>query len=333
VGPEGGSGGIRVLAKLIDPARAREPLDSVPTDELAEVLNLIRTWQDSGELAVRLAPIFAARPDVRYGPDIPELRSSFLRGFQRHYPAEILAYRGHLKEARRLTGAEVTKTFVDLALVGAIPADTASALMSIWFREPRVEQVHPSWWATRRDTATLVGRLVTEEKGARIARGPYGQWANGLAPPDVASMQSAPALTRVFLALARADTADALRRVLALPDSVFAGDWRVRLLEFQLLAAAGRDREAAMAFDAVVLPPRSPLWVLGVLERGRIAERRSQRDSEVVNRHIERARAVECYQFVVDVWRHADPELQRYVAEAEKSLAGLDTAAVASRRN
>jgi hypothetical protein len=340
VGPEGGSGGIRLLARLIDPARARvEPLDSAPTDDLQEMLDLTRTWQDSAELALHLAPRFAARPDVRGGPDIPELRGSWRRGFQRHYPAGILAYRGHLKEARRVTGAEVSKTFVDLALMGAIPADTASALVAAWLREPRVEQVHPSWWAMRRDTATLVARLVTEEKRARIARGPYGcddarcQWANGLAPPDVASMQSAPALTRVHLALARADTADALRRVLALPDSVFAGDWQVRLLEFQLLAAAGRDREAAMVFDAVVLPPTSPLWVLGVLERGRIAERRSQRDSEVVNRHIERARAVECFQFVVDVWRHADPELQRYVAEAGKSLAELDKAAVASRRN
>jgi tRNA A-37 threonylcarbamoyl transferase component Bud32 len=330
VGPHGGSSGVRLLARLIDPARTHvEPLDSAPTNDLGEVISLTRTWQDSSELALRLALVYAARPDVHGGPDIPELRGSWRRGFQRHYPAEILAYRGHFKEARRLTGAEVSKTFVDLALMGAIPADTASALVAAWLREPRVEQVHPSWWATRHDTARLVARLASEEKGARIARGPYGcddarcQWANGLTPPDVASMQSAPALTRVHLALARADTADALRRVLALPDSVFAGDWRVRLLEFQLLAAAGRDGEAAAVFDPLVLPPTSPLWVLGTLERGRVAERRSQRDPEAGTRGIERFRAAECYQFVADVWRHADPELQPHVAEARAGLERL----------
>ncbi len=337
VGPKGGSSGIRLLARLIDPARARvEPLDSAPTFDLWEVLALTRTWQDSAELALRLAPIYAARPDTRHGPDIPELRSSFRRMFQRQYPAEFLAFRGHLRQARSLSGTQVSKTFVDLALMGTIPADTASALVAAWLREPRSrdvlpwsEQVHPSWWAERRDTVRLLARLASEEKGARIARGPYGcdgprcQWANGLTPPDVASMQSAPALTRVYLALARADTADAFRRVLALPDSVFGGDWRVRLLKFHLLAAAGRDGEAAAVFDAAVLPATSPLWVLGVLERARVAERRSQRDPEPATRGIERVRAADSYQFVVDVWRHADPELRRYVAEAGAGLKRL----------
>ncbi len=84
VGPKGGSSGIRLLARLIDPARARaEPLDSVPTNDLNEVLSLTRTWQDSAELALRLAPVYAARPDTRHGPDIPELRGSFRRKFQR----------------------------------------------------------------------------------------------------------------------------------------------------------------------------------------------------------------------------------------------------------
>ncbi len=230
----------------------------------------------------------------------------------------------------------MSKIFVDLALMGVIPADTASALVAAWLRGPRSEQVlpwseqvHPSWWVTRRDTAMLLARLASEEKGARIARGPYGcegprcKWAEGLAPPDVASMQSAPALTRVYLALARADTADALRRVLALPDSVFGGDWRVRLLKFQLLAAVGRDGEAAAVFDAAVLPATSPLWVLGVLERARVAERRSQRDLEPATRGIERVKAADFYQFVADVWRHADPELQPYVADARAGLKRL----------
>jgi hypothetical protein len=53
-----------------------------------------------------------------------------------------------------------------------------------------------------------------------------------------------------------------------------------------------------------------PLFGLGKLEQGRIAERLGQRQ-----------KAIDCYQFVVDVWRHADPELEPYVREARAGLA------------
>jgi hypothetical protein len=48
------------------------------------------------------------------------------------------------------------------------------------------------------------------------------------------------------------------------------------------------------------------------LERARSAERLG-----------ERGRATREYQFVVDAWRHADPELQAYVAEARGALERL----------
>ena len=53
-------------------------------------------------------------------------------------------------------------------------------------------------------------------------------------------------------------------------------------------------------------------FVLGVLERGRIAEGLG-----------ERQKAIESYQFVVDVWRHADPGLERCVSEARAGLERL----------
>jgi len=52
--------------------------------------------------------------------------------------------------------------------------------------------------------------------------------------------------------------------------------------------------------------------VLGTLERGRIAERLG-----------DRATAAENYDFVVAVWRNADPELRPYVEEARATLARL----------
>ena len=48
------------------------------------------------------------------------------------------------------------------------------------------------------------------------------------------------------------------------------------------------------------------------LERGRVNERLRERD-----------KAVTAYQFVADVWRNADPELQPYVAEARAALVRL----------
>jgi serine/threonine-protein kinase len=52
--------------------------------------------------------------------------------------------------------------------------------------------------------------------------------------------------------------------------------------------------------------------VLAKLETARAAERRGQRD-----------RAVEDYRFVLNVWRHADPELRPHADEARAALARL----------
>jgi hypothetical protein len=53
---------------------------------------------------------------------------------------------------------------------------------------------------------------------------------------------------------------------------------------------------------------------MGALERGRIAERLG-----------EQPKARDSYQFVVDVWRHADAELGPYVREARSGLERLAT--------
>ncbi|MBA2459120.1 MAG: hypothetical protein H0V43_09240 [Gemmatimonadales bacterium] len=52
--------------------------------------------------------------------------------------------------------------------------------------------------------------------------------------------------------------------------------------------------------------------VIGRLEQARAAERLGERD-----------RALQGYQFVVDAWRHADPELEPYVAEARQAIVEL----------
>jgi hypothetical protein len=120
---------------------------------------------------------------------------------------------------------------------------------------------------------------------------------------------------RAYLALARVDSARALESLVALPDSSCLANhcFFEKLTAARLYAARGQDREAGKVLDHWLhTRDISPLFILGTLERGRIAER--LRDPEG---------AVNSYQFVANVWRHADPELRPYVAEARAGIARL----------
>jgi hypothetical protein len=322
-GPEGGSSGIRLLERLIHPGGTNlaRLLDSADTGVLREVVDLTSTWQDSGEVALHLARLYVARRR-------PELGSE---AWLPDFLAKRLAYRGHLKEARVVLDDRVGETFAGLALLGAIPPDTASVVAELWHREPEsligdpwprhISEVKilatpaiAMWWAERGDISRLRALSARADSMTRTFGPACKRNCDSPIPPDVAFLRATPDLVRATLALARRDTAEALSGLLALPDSAVAHDWRVRLLKFRLLAATGNDRDAIREFDPRILPPLSPLWVLGMLERGRISERRGERE-----------KATECYQFVVDVWRHADPELQRHVSEAREGLARLAT--------
>jgi hypothetical protein len=103
----------------------------------------------------------------------------------------------------------------------------------------------------------------------------------------------------------------------AIPDTLcLANDcYYEKLTEVRLLDALGQARQAGAVLDRWVWTGGDALFVIGVLERGRIAERLA-----------ERRKARDSYQFVLDVWRHADPELEPYVREAR---GGLERLAVA----
>ncbi|MBA2459219.1 MAG: hypothetical protein H0V43_09740 [Gemmatimonadales bacterium] len=79
----------------------------------------------------------------------------------------------------------------------------------------------------------------------------------------------------------------------------------------RLHAARGQDRTVLQESERTESLPRLN-EVTRVLEEARAAERLG-----------ERGRAARAYQFVADAWRHADPELQVYVAEARGALLGL----------
>jgi hypothetical protein len=124
---------------------------------------------------------------------------------------------------------------------------------------------------------------------------------------------------RAYLALARRDTASAVRQLLTTPDTLHECWYDSRLTLVQLLIATGRSREAAGRLERR-WPGTSACSngiddVMWTMERARVFER--------LGRHAE---AAANYAFVADAWRTADAELQPWVREAHDAMARLRTA-------
>ncbi len=217
----------------------------------------------------------------------------------------VLSYRGHLREA--LTEAkrwQDAKLAPIAARLGIIPADTADAVFAAWLAAelPRASQALP-WWAWRQDTSALRAFVRWQQRGAESETEPelrslHRFWANA---------------GRGFAALARRDSAEALRWLALAPDSTCAACLEVRLARAQLLAADGRPQEAAQILEDaprwIDISP-APVEVLWALEDGRVAERLG-----------DWRRAGAAYKLVADAWRQADPELQALAQEARDGLA------------
>jgi 1,2-phenylacetyl-CoA epoxidase PaaB subunit len=242
------------------------------------------------------------------------------------YLAGSLAVRGHLLEAlqtgRRLIEQptasrwrDVSDPFLDLALLGALPEEMAGQA----FRPSLEEGVTVTWyggfqsrslsglpwWAMKRDTAALA--LFGRRMGEAAAR------ADG--PANRLRAQYLQAASAAYLALVQGDTVTALSRFAALPEfACLTIRWcfHEKRTEAALLAARGEDLRAAAILDLWFTRSTSAIAVLARLDRGRIAERLNDRET-----------AIRSYQYLVDAWRHADPELQPYVAEARNGLARL----------
>jgi serine/threonine-protein kinase len=322
---------IRLAALMLDPDRSHAPAtDRVIDSASAAVLFLagldhLGWWADSGEAAVRLLRALT----LRSGTGVGALSDTLM---YHQFLAVELAYRGHLHEAyaadRRLllnpTASRFSgflDPFLSLSLLGVIPESLAATTFGRAFEPGKAWPMSGSyparqlrglpWWLARRDTASMARfalRAGQEAQTQPSARGKLrGRYLHGAAT--------------AYLALARADSAEALRLFQANPDTLCLENacYYEKLTEARLLHALGQARQAEAMLDRWVwtggghyLAPLGPLFVIGVLERGRIAEGLG-----------ERQKAIDSYQFVVDVWRHADPELEPYVREARAGLERL----------
>jgi hypothetical protein len=197
--------------------------------------------------------------------------------------AFLLLLRGRMREARELApdNALVLGT---MASSGALPPDSARAFIERTVTTPGV----------RRHAQRITAALPQVPAAFR----------------PVARYQIA--ATEAYQALARRDTTTALARFTALPDSLCPFCWVPALTSAQLLAARGRDREAAAVLHREPGNAGDPRAVLWQLERGRVNERLGNRNA-----------AAAAYRRVATLWHKADPELRPYADEARAALQRL----------
>jgi tetratricopeptide (TPR) repeat protein len=308
---------LRLDAMLLDPTLATSTqtarlIDTAAAGTLAQTVFDLSTWADSGETVLRLARSLASGTHSLAGAPswlTDARRKGFLAG--------LLAFRGHFREARAaLPGTPITagaaaqfpsNPLLDLALLGAIPPDSTRAVVqalvagdSLW-PPSRLRYALP-WWYADRDTAALERFEIQVVAAARNYPNPVAR----------AYLRNLAEVAHAYLFLARGDSTAGLRMLAALPDSLCALSdcFFEKFTLAELAAARGEDREAAMIYDRWLRARDwSPLFVIGRLNRARVAERLGERDN-----------AAALYQYVLDAWRHADPELRPHVAAAQDGL-------------
>ncbi len=286
--------GRRLVWELLDEGRAGDSLLTRQIEELPEEAYYqawfdLKAWPDSGETALRLARAWFTSRSLEAGVAL----------------VWSLAFRGHVREAYELAGPR-SVTGVQLARMGLVPLDTAVVVYEEWLSGSTGLGIHMAlpWWAERRDTLSILRALA--------------RWDSLAADADAETAARSSYLIDVaesYLALARADTAQALRlfeRVRIYP-CVFC--YQEQFTRARLLLATGQDREAVQLLDHMPFrrDQAPPIEAVAIsLERGRVHERLGDWDD-----------AIEAFTFVVDAWRHADPKLQPMVEEARAGLARL----------
>ena len=305
---------VRLTSLLLDPTvpvlKMKRALDTASAIVLESAWLDFMAAPDSAEVAIALARRLSER---RVTEDVWYRDSSARYGLL----TSTLAYRGHLREAARVVAGHPKLAewypFVELALAGTIAADSADAFYRrrlnrdpLWsFTDPLEEGLvmAPPWWGARGDAASLKRFLVRVTDRAQSNTSQSG-------PVNVPYLVT---VGEAYLALARHDTAAALTRFIALPDSIGGPVWLERLTLARLLAANGREREALAVLDGEFpFPLPSGSTGIWALERARLAEKVGERE-----------KARHWYGYVADLWRHADPELQTSVAEAREALRRL----------
>jgi len=303
-GPTGsGAEAARLTDALFDPRRANSPetqrmLDAASPGVLNRTLDPLFWWNDSAETVVRVARRILAHPD---GGQLYPGDSTY----QRFIHAMALAWRGHLREACS-NFRERRNFFLPAALLGCTARDTASAIVldltARGTQQPRGLLPLVGWWGELRDST----QLRDLQHRSTIALG---------SSRDAAIVASARALTesaQAYIDLLHGDSAQALRRFMAVPDSLCALCDIQFMTKSRLLAAAGRPREALEEADQDRSNDTFPLVPVMRLQVARLAEQLGDKQ-----------KAIENYTAVADAWRRGDPAMRDSVDIARAALKRL----------
>jgi serine/threonine-protein kinase len=270
-------------------------LDRVSSDAIMAAYFTLRRWPDPQQTALRLLQTLGRRPR-----DSPTYAADSARMWN-FLPLQ-LAYRGKMAEAHRVMGNRPSRLFVEMALIGGIPADSASQVIGDWVARgiPQAFFALP-WLGQQADSARLRILMARADSAARTGSEFSRRGARYRA-----------AAARAYLSLARRDTADAVARFTALPDTLCIACYADRLVAARLLAARNRLADADALLGQRLNSLLTPLEVLIAFERGKVAARLGNREE-----------AVESYRLVADAWAPGDAPVQRYVTEARSELTEL----------
>jgi tetratricopeptide (TPR) repeat protein len=304
---------LRILHAIWDPARVTQAeveslLDTASLERFWDVSFPLETLPDPAEPAIQVVRAYLSRNDGD--------------GYARDYLAKVLAFRGHLQEAREIVEEPETYlsryVFTELALLGVIPLERAAEVFSRFPRE--LSDLPIPWWASIGDTTSIMDARTAFEASIR---------SDTVSDTEVGWARWRAAKADFYLAMARRDTAEALRLASRLPEYHVCnqGCYYQRLTKTRLLVATGRIREAArlldegsnnaFTVDRVQIEYRPlrvhvPGDVIWRLERARVHDRLGNAEQ-----------AIRDYGFVVDVWGNADASLQPMVEESREALQRL----------
>jgi serine/threonine-protein kinase len=284
---------LQVVRDLLDPDLADSPevqarLEGLDTEGLFDAAYATRKWIDSADSKLRILRVFAATGDQR---GVIQL-------------ARGLAHRGRIEEAAEVI-APPAWVVAEHARIGFLPESRARAFadsVALSGDGFLTYQTLP-WWLLAGDTTTL-GRIIVRFDSLAEAD-----------PANSAGPRIVSAIARAYTAVIGGDTTAALEQLSELPIWPCGVCYTERLTRARLLAATGRDREAAEVLEEFPIMtaawPR-PEWVVWTMERARVNDRLGNSEE-----------AIEDYAHVVDVWRDADPYFQPVVQEAREALARL----------
>jgi serine/threonine-protein kinase len=288
----------RLASQLMAPggttdASVRTTIDTINANILPTTFQTLVRLPDSAEAALYLGRMALRRPDVQKGA---------AKGFY----IDMLAARGHVKEA--WDSAVVNKRFIagEIALLGLVPADSAARVMKGWIAERNEAAIAalPALMLAR-DTATLASTQ------AIVAKAKAGLPAN--APPERrASFDYITQAIHAYWSLARGDSAAALKEFDSLPEA-FSNVPTDQFIRARLVARTNPKRALEMLTNSRITGDL--ISVARELEIGRLAEKTG--DTQ---------RAVEGYNYVAEAWQNTENEqLKNAVRESRDALKRLDS--------